>query len=88
MLEAAMLGLPYSGHMPDFTAGASAPYANGRGEATPLSPTVRAQRQLRQEQDDAFHASLKARLSIWDLHMRTAASERGVHSMLWPCSAV
>ena len=58
MLEAAMLGLPYSGRMPDFSQPAFVQGANG-GDAAPLSPSVRAQRKLRQEQDDAFHASLK-----------------------------
>lgn len=57
MLEAAMLGLPYSGHIPDFSQQPAQPYANGNAEAV-LSPAVTAQRKLRQEQDHAYHQSL------------------------------
>ena len=51
------MGLPYNGHMPDFSQRAG-PGAYGH-DAAPLSPTARARRQLRQEQDEAFHASLQ-----------------------------
>jgi hypothetical protein len=49
MLEAAMLGVPYAGRIPDFTAAAA---------AAPLSPGAMEQRSLRQEQDAAYEESL------------------------------
>ena len=51
-----MLNRPYNGHIPDYSS-RPAPYANG--SSAPVSPSVHAQRQLRQEQDAAFHESLK-----------------------------
>lgn len=45
-----MLGIPYEGRIPPFAAD---------NDAQPPSPSVLAQRQLRQEQDDAFQQSLQ-----------------------------
>jgi hypothetical protein len=53
MLEAAMLGIPYAGRMPDFSGAQDAAAA-----AAPLSPGTIEQRTLRQEQDDAYEESL------------------------------
>ncbi|KAK9842580.1 hypothetical protein WJX81_007176 [Elliptochloris bilobata] len=52
MLEAAMLGVPYEGRMPDYGAPAAPP--------APVAPDVAAHRDLRREQDDAYQASLRA----------------------------
>lgn len=51
MLEAAMLGIPYEGRIPDF---------NNPTPPEPVSPTVIHHRQLREEQDQAYHDSLQA----------------------------
>ena len=51
MLEAAMLGIPYTGRMPTFGEGAA---------AAPVDPEARAQRALRREQDEAYEESLAA----------------------------
>jgi hypothetical protein len=51
MLEAAMLGIPYTGRMP-------AP--RPPGPALPADPAAAEQRMLRREQDDAFEESLAA----------------------------
>mmetsp|Transcript_12266 Transcript_12266/g.36862 ORF Transcript_12266/g.36862 Transcript_12266/m.36862 type:complete len:466 (+) Transcript_12266:280-1677(+) len=64
MLEAAMLGIPYTGRM-DFSGGASnggfaGGGASGIEDGQPLSPGVRAQRLIRQEQNDAYQESLRA----------------------------
>jgi hypothetical protein len=65
MLEAAMLGIPYAGRMPDFGANGAAPpgsglFGNAGGAAAqPLSLGVRHTRALRQEQDSAYQASLQ-----------------------------
>jgi hypothetical protein len=53
MLEAAMLGIPYQGRMPDFSAEAAAAAAG-----PPLSPGAMEQRSLRAEQDAAYEESL------------------------------
>lgn len=50
MLEAAMLGIPYAGRIPDFSA-APAP-------AAPLSPGTLEQHAIRREQDQAYEESL------------------------------
>lgn len=50
MLEAAMLGVPYAGRIPDFSASAAA--------ATPLSPGTLEQHAIRREQDQAYEESL------------------------------
>lgn len=50
MLEAAMLGVPYAGRIPDFAAGGGAP--------APLSPTTLEQHAIRREQDQAYEESL------------------------------
>lgn len=50
MLEAAMLGIPYEGRMPAM----NEPWQ----PAAPPAPEVVAQRQLREEQDAAYQASL------------------------------
>jgi hypothetical protein len=54
MLEAAMLGIPYQGRMPDFSNAAAAAAAAG----PPLSPGAMEQRSLRAEQDAAYEESL------------------------------
>jgi hypothetical protein len=62
MLEAAMLGIPYAGRLPDFGVNGAAPPGGGGfggGAAQPLSPGVRHTRALREEQDWAFQASLQ-----------------------------
>ena len=62
MLEAAMLGIPYAGRLPDFGVNGAAPPGGGGfggGGAQPLSPGVRHTRALREEQDWAFQASLQ-----------------------------
>lgn len=61
MLEAAMLGIPYAGRLPDFGVNGAAPPDGGGfgGAAQPLSPGVRHTRALREEQDWAFQASLQ-----------------------------
>lgn len=52
MLEAAMLGIPYQGRMPDFSNAAAA------AAGPPLSPGAMEQRSLRAEQDAAYEESL------------------------------
>ena len=49
MLEAAMLGIPYEGRMPEF---------GNQEPAEPVSPSVLRQRELREEQDQAYQESL------------------------------
>ena len=44
-----MLGIPYEGRMPDF---------QSQVPAEPVPPSVLHQRQLREEQDQAYHESL------------------------------
>ncbi|GFR40299.1 hypothetical protein Agub_g481, partial [Astrephomene gubernaculifera] len=69
MMEAAMLGVPYEGRMPDFSAGAAGP----SGRAGPggggggfgaygdvLDPELMEHRELRWDQDRAFEESLAA----------------------------
>lgn len=53
MLEAAMLGIPYEGRMPDFTAQPARP------DQQPTSPGAVAGRAVRQEQDYAYQQSLQ-----------------------------
>ena len=60
MLEAAMLGIPYEGTLPRFGVD-SAPAV--QSPLLPPSPTVLAQRFLREEQDAAFQASLQVPLA-------------------------
>lgn len=50
MLEAAMLGIPYAGRIPDFSAAPAA--------AAPLSPGTLEQHAIRREQDQAYEESL------------------------------
>ncbi len=52
MLEAAMLGIPYEGRIPDFSAQPARP-------DQPMSPTAVAGRAVRQEQDYAYEQSLQ-----------------------------
>ena len=52
MLEAAMLGVPYAGRIPNFAAEASA-------AETMSSPQAQAGRVVRQEQDAAYEESLR-----------------------------
>ena len=52
MLEAAMLGIPYEGRIPDFSAQSARP-------DQPMSPTAVAGRAVRQEQDYAYEQSLQ-----------------------------
>ena len=52
MLEAAMLGIPYEGRIPDFAAQPSRPYV-------PPSSESLAGRSVRQEQDWAYEQSLQ-----------------------------
>jgi hypothetical protein len=54
MLEAAMLGIPYEGRMPHM----NEPWQ----PSAPPAPEVVAQRQLREEQDVAYQASLLVNL--------------------------
>ncbi|UPR00899.1 UBX domain-containing protein [Chloropicon primus] len=54
MLEAAMFGIPYQGPVPQ-----AATYRDTISSST-MNPEMRAQRQIRMEQDRAFHASLRA----------------------------
>lgn len=63
MLEAAMLGIPYEGPMPDFSAEGLAAAAAARDAArvaaeANLSPGAAEARNLRREQDDAYEQSL------------------------------
>ena len=53
MLEAAMLGVPYEGGMPDFSA------QSARSALASTSPTAVAGRAVRQEQDAAYEQSLQ-----------------------------
>ena len=53
MLEAAMLGIPYEGRMPDFAAQPARP------DQQPTSPGAVAGRAVRQEQDHAYQQSLQ-----------------------------
>ena len=57
MLEAAMLGIPYTGRMPDFSAGS-------RQSSAPADPEVVEARLLRDDQDAAYHASLEVSISL------------------------
>ena len=57
MLEAAFLGIPYEGRLPDFS----------QAEASePTSPSVMRGRQLRHEQDQAYQDSLQVLKSMRD----------------------
>ncbi|KAK9817835.1 hypothetical protein WJX72_002895 [[Myrmecia] bisecta] len=61
MLEAAMLGIPYAGRMPDFSPAGQAAAAQAAAEANEsLSPSVHAGRRIREEQDAAYYQSLRA----------------------------
>ena len=53
MLEAAMLGIPYEGRMPDFSA------QTAQSDQHPTSPGAVAGRAVRQEQDYAYQQSLQ-----------------------------
>lgn len=55
MLEAAFLGVPYEGRIPDFSQAEA---------AEPMSPSVMAGRQLRQEQDQAYQDSLQVQYKL------------------------
>ncbi|WZN60492.1 UBX domain-containing protein [Chloropicon roscoffensis] len=54
MLEAAMFGIPYQGPV------TQTPSYRDTISSSSMNPEVRAQRQIRMEQDRAFHASLRA----------------------------
>ena len=57
MLEAAMLGIPYQGRIPDFTAQPARP-------DQPVSSTAVAGRAVREEQDYAYQQSLQVWLLL------------------------
>lgn len=57
MLEAAMLGVPYVGRVPDYNAPAA--------PAGPVAAEVAAHRDLRREQDDAYAESLRVRRPLF-----------------------
>ena len=61
MLEAAMFGIPYQGTIPQATATANTGAQTYRDtiSSTSMTPEMRAQRQIRMEQDRAFQASLR-----------------------------
>ncbi len=63
MLEAAMLGIPYTGRMPDFVNGGGGGFGGGGfgggGGGEPISPGVQAHRAIREEQDWAYQESLQ-----------------------------
>lgn len=64
MMEAVMLGIPYTGRMPDFAANAGAAagdFGDGGADGQPLSPGMRRTRALREEQDWAYQESLQVR---------------------------
>jgi hypothetical protein len=70
MLEAAMLGIPYQGRMPDFSNAAAAAAAG-----PPLSPGAMEQRSLRAEQDAAYEESLaldRCEAWQWQSELRNA----------------
>jgi len=66
MLEAAMLGIPYEGRIPDFTAQSARP-------DQPMSPTAVAGRAVRQEQDFAYEQSLQVSSYFNVLEMATGS---------------
>ena len=69
-----MLGIPYEGRIPEF---------RSRGPAEPVPPSVLHQRQLREEQDQAYHESLLVQ-SPCHWHLVNA-----VHFVTpWPSAAV
>ena len=67
MLEAAMLGIPYEGRIPDFSAQPARP-------DQPMSPTAVAGRAVRQEQDFAYEKSLQ--VSIYNNALKMATGSR------------
>jgi hypothetical protein len=70
MLEAAMLGIPYQGRMPDFSNAAAAAAAG-----PPLSPGAMEQRSLRAEQDAAYEESLALdRCEAWQSELCIACA--------------
>ena len=73
MLEAAMLGIPYEGRIPDFAAQPSRPYV-------PPSSESLAGRSVRQEQDWAYEQSLQVHYAHTKptLHLSLTA-EQHVH---------
>lgn len=73
MLEAAMLGIPYTGRMPDFVNGGGfggggfGGGVGGGGGGEPVSPGVQAHRAIREEQDWAYQESLQVLLVVTNL---------------------
>ena len=57
MLEAAMLGIPYAGRIPDFAEQPLGGRAGGR--TTPIDDSLQEQRLLREEQNSAYQQSLE-----------------------------
>ena len=88
MLEAAMLGIPYAGRMPDFGANGAAPPGGGMSgdaggaAAQPLSPGVRRTRALREEQDWAYQASLQVPIVTFVLKLMPQRITRAMPSCL------
>lgn len=68
MLEAAMLGIPYAGRIPDFSAAPAA--------AAPRSPGALEQQSIRQEQDQAYEESLA--LDRWGGGQRRGCASGGM----------
>lgn len=61
MLEAAMLGIPYAGRIPDFANLQPGGGSYGGGGGGPVDPGLQEQRMLQQEQNAAFQESLEVR---------------------------
>lgn len=59
MLEAAMMGIPYAGRIPDFANMQAGGGAGGGGR--PVDADLQEQRMLQQEQNAAFQESLDVR---------------------------
>ena len=60
-----MLGIPYEGRMPDFTAQPARP------DQQPTSPGAVAGRAVRQEQDHAYQQSLQVTILNFTRHHRS-----------------
>ena len=69
-----MLGIPYEGRIPDF---------QSPGPVEPVPPSVLHQRQLREEQDQAYHESLLVHSArLWNPVNAAQSVAR------WPSAAV
>lgn len=76
MVESAMLGVPYTGRLPDFTNGAmGGGQSNAASAHAPVSPAVQEQRSLREEQDWAYKESLQADQKRMDAEDAKAAAD-------------